>query len=1345
MTFDIMNHPICFSYPERTTESAWTLHVPIAMLLIDLVRPAQFVELGTHTGLSYCAFCQAVKELGTDTRCYAVDTWQGEEHSGLYGAEILIDLQAHHDSRYHEFSRLIQSTFDDAVAEFADGSIDLLHIDGYHTYEAVSHDFNTWLPKMSSRGVVVLHDTNEHGRDFGVWQFWDELKQRYPHVEVLHGHGLGIVAVGTHVPDALLSLLELDGAHLAAAQQFFFEMGMRIESREEAKGEHAALLQSKDDIENLRGHIAQLEATVHDYPAILANAEEARNRAEEARNRAVNHGSHLEDVVLRTQRTLDVTEAHNEELEHELAVWQQRANDAETTLAALRNSRTIRTISIWWRLKNRRASRRQRRASRITRSRHLYRAARMTLRQQGPIGLTRKSVRWLRGKRSSYVGQPASTSRYEQWIAMHEPDAAGLEDQRRVARELAYQPLISVVMAVYNPPVNVLREAIQSVRDQTYDRWELCIANAGDNSACKAALNEFAKRDSRIQVVQLRKNGGISENSNVALGLARGEFVALMDHDDTLAPCALYAVAEALNEQPNLDILYSDEDRLTIQGKRTQPFMKPDWSPELLHSFMYVGHLTVYRASLMNELGGFRKEFDGSQDYDLIHRAAEQTNKVKHIQQVLYHWRMIPTSAAAGAKADARNTNIAALESAMVRRGHQGEAIVYPYSNRFKFAFADTPTVSIVIPTDDLHNISTCLDRLDQKTRYPAIEVVVVTNSAVADAIERERHVLNVRCARYDGPFNFSLKCNLGARAAQGQYLVFLNDDVEPLSEDWIETLLEYARQPEIGGASPKLLYPENSIQYAGLVTGVRDLVGTAFHKWDRYASDYSNMAISTRDVSTLCGACMMVRADAFWRVGGWDDVNTPIANSDFDISFKLRDLGLRLVYTPFAEMRHIGHQSIGKTEKNTETSEEWAGLPLYDVSHLYMLNRWGQYMSRDPYFPENMRAMVYHEDSRYAVYAPPQEPVRDWSSLRRILLVSHDLTLSGAPIILFEIARYLQSAGYYVTVIAPEEGKLLAEYQAERIPVLIDPHILDDPSGSKHLFGPFDVIVPNTVLGWRCVRQAHAIGKPCVWLVHESEFGLEHIRREPRQAREAFALADTVIFPAELTTRLYRDFERANPHIAIHYGIGDVAQIQTPPTPFERTPGRLNLVHCGSVEPRKGQEVVIKSLKQLPPELAENVHVYFVGRYHDPEYTQRVKKLAERMPNAHFLGEVSRAQVLSYMKHADVFVCTSREETGPIVVFEAMALGKAVISTKVGAASEVITSGANGYLIEVDDSATLARTIAALIQQPDQVTALGAAARATYEDSLTLDRYGSELLKVFASVMDRQVATIRQ
>ena len=362
MAFDVMDHPTCLSYPERTAptsqmlhvpQSAWTLHVPIAMLLIDLVRPAQFVELGAYTGVSYYAFCQAVKELGADTQCFAVDTSQGEEHNGFYGAEVLDDLRSHHDPRYQEFSGLIQSTFDDAVAEFADGSIDLLHIDGYHTYEAVSHDFTTWLPKMSSRGVVVLHDTNEHGRDFGVWQFWDELKQEYPHFEVLHGHGLGIVAVGTDVPDALRGLLELDDAHLATIQNLFLELGTRIESKSEIEALHSHITQLEAGVAQSEARVAQLEITVRDGQTLLASTEQARDQA-------VSRSNHIEEELLKTRHTLEVTQARTDELECDLAASQQRANEAEITLAALQNTRTIRVASVWWRLRNRRASRRQR-------------------------------------------------------------------------------------------------------------------------------------------------------------------------------------------------------------------------------------------------------------------------------------------------------------------------------------------------------------------------------------------------------------------------------------------------------------------------------------------------------------------------------------------------------------------------------------------------------------------------------------------------------------------------------------------------------------------------------------------------------------------------------------------------------------------------------------------------------------------------------------------------------------------------------------------------------------------------------------------------------------------------
>jgi O-antigen biosynthesis protein len=223
-----LNHPVIFDRPLRFQQSAWIEHVPFGMFLIDTLRPGTLVELGTYTGISYCCFCQAVKQLKLDTRCYAVDTWEGDAHLGSYGAEVLADLRAHHDPLYGEFSRLVQSTFDHAVTQFGDGSIDLLHIDGYHTYEAVKHDFETWLPKLSARGVVVFHDTNVLEQDFGVWKLWTDLKQRCPSVEFLHGHGLGVLCVGIESRQVLAPLTSIDADQLQQIREFFFVLGSRL-------------------------------------------------------------------------------------------------------------------------------------------------------------------------------------------------------------------------------------------------------------------------------------------------------------------------------------------------------------------------------------------------------------------------------------------------------------------------------------------------------------------------------------------------------------------------------------------------------------------------------------------------------------------------------------------------------------------------------------------------------------------------------------------------------------------------------------------------------------------------------------------------------------------------------------------------------------------------------------------------------------------------------------------------------------------------------------------------------------------------------------------------------------
>jgi hypothetical protein len=305
-TINPLDHPIIFATPRRLPViSAWREHIPFAMLVVDLVRPTTFVELGTHYGTSYCAFCQAVDELALETRCYAVDTWEGDEHSGTYGAEVLADLRAHHDPLYGSFSRLVQSTFDDALVHFEGGSIDLLHIDGYHTYEAVRHDFDGWLPKMSDRGVVLVHDINTRERDFGVWRFWEETRDTYPHLELLHAHGLGVLAVGPDQPAPFRALLALDPERLLALRELFFQLGYRL--RLELQLERAREL-ARDDRARLE---SKLEATREETERKL------REKQEELRE--------TQERLAETARELDVYSSNG--LARTAVRWRRRGEE----------------------------------------------------------------------------------------------------------------------------------------------------------------------------------------------------------------------------------------------------------------------------------------------------------------------------------------------------------------------------------------------------------------------------------------------------------------------------------------------------------------------------------------------------------------------------------------------------------------------------------------------------------------------------------------------------------------------------------------------------------------------------------------------------------------------------------------------------------------------------------------------------------------------------------------------------------------------------------------------------------------------------------------------------------
>ncbi|MGA2605169.1 MAG: glycosyltransferase [Verrucomicrobiia bacterium] len=910
-------------------------------------------------------------------------------------------------------------------------------------------------------------------------------------------------------------------------------------------------------------------------------------------------------------------------------------------------------------------------------------------------------------------------------LAEAEPNAAELEEQRQQARELSYRPLISVVTAVYNTPLQVLRETIQSVLDQTYNKWELCLADGNsDKPGVREVLKEFEKNNRQVRVVFLDRNEGIANNTNAALRLAKGEFIALLDHDDALAPFALFEIVKALNANPALDMIYSDEDKVDGEGNRYEPFFKPDWSPDLLFSFMYTGHLSVYRKKLVDELGGFRSQFDFSQDYDLALRVVERTNAIAHIHKILYHWRSIPGSAAAGDKPYARVTNLAALANSAQRRGYGAKVLEYPFANRIKYAIPGRPLVSIIIPTDSEANIGSCLERLLHQTRYAHLEVVVVTNSRLIQQLQpRYANKPKVRFVPFDHPFNFSAKCNLGASVATGQYFLFLNDDVEPLDDGWLENMLEVFQRSDVGAVSPKLLYADGRIQHAGLVTGVRGLAGTAFHQEAADFAGYFNMAISMRNTSALTAACMLVPKKLFEQVGGFDAENTPIMNSDLDLSFKLREKGYLLVYTPFATMRHIGHASLGKVRREPSAP---------DKADIYLLKRWGGYTATDPYYTENMRNTLYKDSpTRYRMRAVNHCGVN--KTRGDILMVSHDLTSSGAPITLSRLAVHLRDAGYFVTVVSPESGALLSYYEQHKIPVVIDPLILCMPAAVSTLLKNFDLIMPNTILGAEVVHAAKSMDKPCLWLVHESRFGQQLASDDPSVA-SALGLANVVVFPSDHTRQLYQRFCRGNAHLALHHGLGPRSEAHRPA--LAKAGSKLIVVQVGSMEPRKGQDLLLKSIAALPAEIAENCEFYLLGRVLDHGFFAELQQAAQGWNQIHFLGETSHEESLSYIQAADVLVCSSRDESWGLVVVEAMAAGKAIVSTAVGAVPEFIQHEVSGLIVPVEDPDAMAQALARLWKDRPLRERLGENARVRFQQQdLTIQRFGRDIENLIAKL----------
>jgi GT2 family glycosyltransferase/SAM-dependent methyltransferase len=518
--------------------------------------------------------------------------------------------------------------------------------------------------------------------------------------------------------------------------------------------------------------------------------------------------------------------------------------------------------------------------------------------------------------REGLVRTDPANATYAQWIEENEPNAKELTRQRQTA--LPYAPKISVVVPVYNTPVPFLVSMLHSVLEQTYSNWELCIADgASTEPAVRATLEGYARRDSRIRLRFLTENLGIAGNSNAAIGLATGDYVTLLDHDDTLAPFALYEVAQALNCQPGADLLYSDEDKVTEDGdRRMDPHFKPDWSPDTFRSHNFICHLAVFQRELVTRIGGFSAGYEGSQDYDLFLRATEQAAKIVHIPKVLYHWRIHGGSAAAGsqAKGYAYESAKKAIREHLIRRNIRGEVKDGKILGIYQVAYElpCRPLVSVIIPNrDNALVLDQCLRSLAAST-YAHHEVVVVeNNSQNAETFgyyTRIQKQPNIKVVTWQGSFNYSAVNNFAVAHSQGEVLLFLNNDIEAINPDWLERMLEHALRPDVGAVGAKLYYPNDTIQHAGVILGLGGIAGHSHHWIGRAHTGYLGRLLYIQNVSAVTAACLMMRRAVFDEVGGFDE-RFPLAFNDVDLCVKVRRKGHHIIWTPYAELYH--HESL--------------------------------------------------------------------------------------------------------------------------------------------------------------------------------------------------------------------------------------------------------------------------------------------------------------------------------------------------------------------------------------------------------------------------------------------------
>jgi GT2 family glycosyltransferase len=586
-------------------------------------------------------------------------------------------------------------------------------------------------------------------------------------------------------------------------------------------------------------------------------------------------------------------------------------------------------------------------------------------------------AKYMRNVILDYVNIEAAAvanTRHQQWVLQNYPDAIEILHEQQELESFSYKPLISLLVPTYNTNLVFLKDCIESVQVQSYSNWELILVDdASPDENVRECIKKFASQDKRIRYVFRKENGHISKATNDALEVAKGEYIALLDHDDVLWPNALYENIKALNKDKKIDFLYSDEDKITINNwEHKDIFLKPDWNPEFLESVNYITHFSVLRTSIVRKIGGWRSKYDGAQDWDLFLRMSKETDRIYHTPKVIYSWRISETSAASGieAKPYALEAQRLAIEDSLRKRGYSEAKVVQAAARDIwtvEHPVKGSPKVSIVIPTKDQYEIlKKCINSIFKLTTYKNFEIVLVdTGSTDKKVLNLYKRLLSERknvqiLNLHESPFSYSRACNYGVEGAKGEYILLLNNDIEVITPEWIEVLLGDAQREGIGAVGCKLYYPDKRhIQHAGIGVGLNKTAANLLSKLPKNNMTLLQLLYSNtrHELTAVTAACMMIKKERFNAVNGFDE-KFRITYNDVDLCLKLKDAGFRNIYNPSVELVHHESISVGLPETlNPNTRNKKAirdDAELLQTTKM-LQKKWKKYIDHDPHLNVNL------------------------------------------------------------------------------------------------------------------------------------------------------------------------------------------------------------------------------------------------------------------------------------------------------------------------------------------------------------------------------------------------------